>query len=147
MIFCIFAMSVFLILALSGSIYRNISDIASEGRDERIALSYIRTKIRNADSAGSVSISSFGGRPALALEEDIGESVFVTYIYLYEGWVHELFHERNPGQGFFSPGDGRPVIRAASLSFYELDSGLIKVSTDYGSLLIYPRSSRERGTS
>ena len=140
MIFCVFAISVFLVLILSGSIYRNMADTAGEGQNERIALSYIRTRIRKTDGAGSISVGSFHDLSVLSLEETLGERVFVTYIYLYDGWIHELFHER--GQDFL-PRDGIALVRADSLSFEEVEEGLIRVSTDYKSLLIYPRSSRK----
>ena len=142
MIFCTFAVSVFLVLILSGSIYRNMADISSDGQNERIALSYIRTKIRNTDSAGGVSVDNFQGVPALALEEYIGGSTFVTFIYHYNGWIHELFHERGH---YFLPGDGVAVVRVDSLEFEEVEEGLIRVVTDHGSLLIYPRSGQKAG--
>ena len=139
MIFCIFAVSVLLVLMLSGSTYQNIIETSRDGQNERIALSYIRTKVRNTDTANSVNVSDFNGLPALSLEEVFWDTTFVTYIYLYDGWVHELFHER--GQNFL-PRDGVPVIRADSLSFEEVEGGLIRVATDVGSLLLYPRSVR-----
>ena len=140
MIFCVFALSVLLVLMLSGSTYRNMTDIAREGQNERIALSYIRTKIRNADSAGSVSLSDFHGTAALSLKEVFGGTTFVTLIYLYDGWIHELFHEKG---NEFMPADGVPIIRVASLDFEENENGLLRVTTDFGSLLIFPRSAAE----
>jgi len=140
MIFVVFAVSVLLVLMLSGSTYQNMIEISSEGQNERIALSYIRTKVRNADSAGSVYVSKFNDLTALSLVETFGGTTFVTYIYLYDGWIHELFHER--GQDFL-PQHGVPVIRADSLSFETVDGGLISVVTDFGSLLIFPRSASE----
>jgi len=137
MIFCVFAVSVFLVLMLSGSTYRNIADISSEGRDDRIAMSYIRTKVRNADSAGSIYVSEFHGLSALSLEEYFGGNTFVTHIYAYDGWIFELFHVAGVE---FTPEDGVPIIRADYLSFEEIAGGLIRVSTDSGSLFIYPRS-------
>ena len=142
LIFCVFAMSVFLVLILGASIYSNMAEKAFEGQNERIALSFVRTRVRNADSADSISVGDFQGFPALSFEEDLGGRIFVTYIYLYNGWVHELFHERGH---YFSPGDGDRMIQADSLSFEKIDGGMIRVSTDYGSLLIFPRSSQKEG--
>ena len=138
LIFCVFASSVFLVLMLGGSTYQNMINISNEGQNERIVVSYIRTKIRNTDSADSISVGTFDGHSTLFIEENFGGSTFVTLIYLYNGWVKELFHEK--GQNFL-PQDGMPIIRADSLAFEELSGGLIRVITDYGSLIIYPRSS------
>ena len=138
MIFCIFAVSVFLVLMLSGSTYANMTDISAEGQNERIALSYIRTKIRKSDTANAVYISDFNGMPSINLSENIGEREFVTRIYFYDGWLRELFHET----GFdFELIDGVPLIKVNNISFEEVENGLIRITTDYASTLILPRSS------
>jgi len=137
MIFCVFAASVFFVIIFSGSIYRNIVDISKHGQNERIALSYIRTKVKNADSAGGITLSNFNGLSALSLEEVFEERTFVTYIYLYEGWIYELFHEKGLD---FLPTQGVPIIKAESLYFESVDKDLIRASTNFGSLLIYLRS-------
>ena len=141
MIFCVFAVSVLLVLILSGSAYGNMTEISGEGRNERIVLSYIRTRVRNTDSAGSVYIREINGLSALSLEEVLFDRTFITYIYLYNGWVRELFHEK--GLDDFAPEDGVPIIRAGSLDFEVIENGLIRVSTEYGSTLIFPRSAIE----
>ena len=137
MVFCVFAVSVFLVLMLSGSTYANMVDISSTGQDERIALSYIRTRVRNADEAGSISISDFNGLSALTLSEEFGGINFVTLIYLYNGWVHELFFEEGLD---FRPENGTALIRSNSLNFEFVENGLIRVATDYASFLLLPRS-------
>jgi len=139
MIFCVFAMSVFLVLMLSASTYRNMVDISNEGQNERVAMSYIRTKIRKADTAGAISVSDFNGVSALSLVEEVGGRNFVTLIYYHEGWLNELFHE--VGFDYFAPGDGIPIIRVDSLRFDMIDDSLIRITTDKESLLITPRSS------
>jgi len=139
LIFCGFAISVLLVLLLSGSIYQNISDMTREGEGERIALSYIRTRIRNFDQAGAISVGEFNGIPALLFEEELGGNHFTTTIYIYDGWVRELFHETAVP---FEPEDGTPLIRADYLGFEEIDD-IIKISTGFGSILISPRSMPE----
>ena len=137
MIFCAFALSVFLVLMLSGSTYQNMNEIAREGQNERIVLSYVRTKIRTLDSAGSVSVGNVGEASALLLREELYGRSFVTAIYFYDGWVRELFAE--DGKDFL-PQSGVPVIRADSLRFEVVGDGLIRASTDLKTLLISPRS-------
>jgi len=136
-IFCIFAGSVMLVVMLSGGAYANINEIANESREERILLSYIRTKIRNTDTAGAVSVGEFHGLNALFLEENIGGRDFITKIYLYNGAVHELFFEC--GETFL-PEDGAVIIRTDYLRFSEAENGLIQVCTTLGSAFILPRA-------
>ena len=137
LIFCVFATSVFLVLMLGASTYQNMSEISGQGQNERVLLSYIRTKIRNADSGGRIYISSHHGIPALSIGEVLDDRYFVTLIYLYDGWVRELFHEEGLD---FMLGESIPVIRVDSLEFENAENGLIRVSTDYGSMLILPRT-------
>jgi hypothetical protein len=137
MIFCVFAVTVLVVLMLAGSTYKNMTDISRDGHDERTALSYIWTKVKNLDSEGQITVDYFGGASALCFVEVFGDYTYETLIYLQDGWVYELFHER----GFeFYPEDGTPIVRSNSLNFEIIDNGLIRASTDYGSLLILPRS-------
>ncbi|MCL2575147.1 MAG: DUF4860 domain-containing protein [Defluviitaleaceae bacterium] len=138
MVFCIFAVSVFLVLILSASTYSNINDIASEGQNERIVLSYIRTKIRQNDRADAITITDFHGQAALSMHEDINGRNFYTLIYYYNGGVYELFYESGLE---FLPQDGIRIIGIDYLSFEIIEEGLLRVNTNYGSTLILPRSS------
>ena len=135
--FCVFAISVFLVLILSGSAYRNMVDMSAYGQNERIALSYIRTKIRQTDMANSISIQDFGGVPALTLFETIGTTEFATRIYYHYGWLHELFHETDL---HFRPGDGIRVVPIERLEFFELENGLIEVATNHGYVQLMTRT-------
>ncbi|MCL2386597.1 MAG: DUF4860 domain-containing protein [Defluviitaleaceae bacterium] len=137
-IFAVFAASVLLVIMLSGSTFANITEISQAGQHERILLSYIRTKIRNTDNAGAVSVGYFNGISALFLEENLNNRDFVTVIYLYDGLVRELFHEQG---NELSPEEGVAIISTDSLIFEAVDGGLIRVCTDIGSFLIFPRSS------
>ena len=137
MIFCAFAMSVFLVLMLSASIYSNMVEKSNEFQNERIALSYIRTMIRSADRENVISVGSFHGLSALILEEEFEGFAFVTKIYHYNGWLHELFMEQ--GENFL-PADGMPIIRSDYLEFAINDHGMVQASNGFGTILISPRS-------
>jgi len=137
MIFCVFAISVFLVLMLSANTYRTMMDISQDGQDQRIALSYVRTKIRSTDAMGNINIINFHGVTALAVEEEIGDRRFVTYIYSYHGYIREIFME--VGQNFL-PRDGMRMIRSDDIYFRWVNDILIEISTPNYSLLVYPRS-------
>jgi hypothetical protein len=81
-------------------------------------------------------VHDFGGIPALSLYETFGETVYVTRIYPFNGWLYELFYETELEM---QPEDGTPIIRVDSLLFEQLDEGLIRVSTCTGNVLAYPR--------
>ena len=137
LMFCFFSVSVFLVLMLSGNAYQNMNEITGKGQNERAVLSYIRTKIRNHDHAGGISVGIFGESPALIIEENIDGRYFLTLIYYYDGWARELFFQAGLS---LDPGAGTPLVRVGSLYFEELGSGLIRAATEFGSTLILPRS-------
>jgi len=135
-VFSIFAFSVLMVLMLGASVYRNINDISRDGQDERMVLSYVRTKIKNNDVAGSVYVDDFSGVTALFIDEKVGDTDFVTVIYNYDGWLYELFSETSLE---FSPGTGVRIAGIDNMRFDEVDHGLIKVSAGDFSILLSPR--------
>jgi len=137
LIFCVFATSVFLVIMLSGSTYQRMNEITADGQNERIVLSYIRTKIRNADVDGAVVVSDYNGVSALSISEHIEDRVFITYIYFYDGWVYELFHEQGSS---FALDEAVPILQVGSLEFTQIEDNLIQVTTNKGIMLIHPRS-------
>jgi hypothetical protein len=135
-IFCIFAVSVLLVLMLGASTYQNMTEISREGQTERTVLSYIRTKVKNDDDAGKVNIVDFHGLSALSFEEELGGVLYRTLIYHYDGWVYELFSEAEID---FYPDTGVRIIRINDLSFEKQEHGLLRVSAGGMSTLISPR--------
>ena len=135
-IFCVFAISVLLVLMLSADMYKKMTDISREGYDDRTGLSYIWTKVKNNDNAGKIHIGDFNGVPALCFDEEFSDVTYTTRVYFYDGWVMELFSE--VGIDFLLE-DGAQLIQIDDLVFEELEYGLIKVSSGGNSLLISPR--------
>ena len=142
MIYCVYALSVLVVLMLGGNVYKNMTAISREGYNERTCLSYIWTKLKNNDDGGMITVGQFGGVSALLLNEVYGDTVYQTRIYLHDGWVYELFCEEGMD---FDPEDGMQMIRADSLGFEMLDSGMIKVTSGAESVLVYPRTNAAAG--
>ena len=140
-IFCVFAVSVLMVLMLGASIYKNMTDLTRDGQDESTTLAFVWTKVKNCDEAGSIYIDDFYGRSALCFDEVLGGTVYQTLIYHFNGWVYELFCEKGLG---LRPEDGIQIIRIGELEFKELDYGLIKIVTGDKSLLVSPRGGNAR---
>ena len=135
-IFSVFALSVLMVLMLGAGVYKNMTEISREGQDERIVLSFIWTKIKNGDEAGSVYTGDFYGGSALFFDKDYNGAPYRTVIYHYDGWLYELFSE--VGYEFF-PEDGARVFEISNLSFEDAEYGMIKVTAGDRSLLVSPR--------
>lgn len=136
LIFCIFAISVLMVLMLGASTYKNMTEISRDGQDERAALSYVWSKVKNSDDDGGISIGYFHGLPALCFDEEVASTLYRTMIYLYDGWIYELFSEADLD---FYPEDGVKIIRVEHLKFEQINHGMIKVSSGEYSMLISPR--------
>ncbi|MCL2201816.1 MAG: DUF4860 domain-containing protein [Oscillospiraceae bacterium] len=139
-IFCIFAVSVLMVLMLGASIYQNMTEISRENQEERTVLSYIRTKIRNNDENWRIYIGEFAGLPALVYDEEFDGRQFRTVIYHYNGWLYELFTE--VGLELF-PTDGKQIMELGGISFEECGYGMIRVTSGPKSLMIYQRTSAQ----
>ena len=141
MIFCIFAASVLVSLMFGGSIYKNMTDISNENYEENICLSYIWMKVKNSDESDSIYTGTFQDISVLCLDENYDGITYQTMIYLYDGWVRELFTEL----GYeFNLEFGEPVARAESLFFETIENGLIKATVNGSeSIFIFPRSKNE----
>lgn len=135
-IFSVFATSVLVVLMLGGSIYKNISKTVQESFHERTSFSYIWSKVKNGDTSMGIRVGEFHELPALYLEENFDGVTYLTAIYLYDGWIRELVSEEGLG---FTPEAGMEILEAGSLDFEQLEGGLIRVTIDGKSLLIYPR--------
>ena len=136
-IFCVFAMSVLMVLMLGASIYNEIVDTSREGDEPRTALSYIWTKVKNNDSVDVIRIGDFQGSSALFLDEVYGDTTYSTSIYHYNGWIYELFCEVGLE---FDRESGTPVLKVSDLTFNEIDEGLIKVTSGSMNLMLSPRA-------
>jgi len=137
-VFSIFAFSVLMVLMLGAGVYRNINDISRAEQHEHTAVSYIWTKIKNFDDKEAIETGDFGGVPAIFINETLGDTDYRTAIYVYDGWLHELFSETALD---FSPQSGRRIVQADNMSFNETDNGLIEISIGNKKLVLYPRAS------
>jgi hypothetical protein len=123
-LFGVFAASMLSTLLAGARVYRGVADALEESYAERSCLSYIAAKIRHADTAGAVSLISFGDGDALVLSETIDGDEYGTVIYLYRGVVRELFTQLPLA---FGPETGSEVLPAQSLRFSWLSGNLLRV--------------------
>jgi hypothetical protein len=136
-VFGIFAFSVLMVLMLGAGIYRSMNEISQEGQNERLVLSYVRTKVKNYDGADRIHIGHFHGIPALTIDERIGDEVYQTLIYHYDGWLYELYSETPQ---FFAPEEGMKILEIDNLVYSEeQQGGFIRITTGDLYIILSPR--------
>lgn len=99
------ASAVFTLAAAGSQTYLRLTAKQGQAADLRTGLSYLDVQVRKHDLKQSLNIrpDPFGSQPALAIEQDIEGEMYVTWIYLLDGYLCELFvaqdAEVNPEMG------------------------------------------------
>ena len=126
-LFGVFAVCVLLVLLQGARCYERLTRRGQDSYNERTAVQYIITRVRQADAAGAVSLGMTDGIQTLQLTESIDGENYVTRVYCYNGEIRELFSAE---KFTFSPQDGQSIIAAEDLGF-ELDGSLLKINIVY----------------
>lgn len=104
-----------LLIAAGVGVYRRVLANTQESYALRTPAAYITQKVRRYAEEGAVYTGRLTDVPALILEEEIDGRTYVTYLYASDGFLRELFTEKeNTG---FSPEAGSAVTPLKSLSF------------------------------
>jgi hypothetical protein len=112
-----------MVLMLGVNIYGNIQKSANAGFNDRVCLSYITAKIHSNDKANVVEVGNFDGIPALFMYQDFDGTTYNTILYAYEGWLMELFSEKD----LLPPESGTPVLEIESVFFESVKPNLLSV--------------------
>ena len=118
------ALSISVIIAGS-AVYEKISDNMDANYDRRVTFSYLATKIRQNDSAGSIYVEEKDGTNMIAIKE----TDEVTYIYYYEGYIREILLslESDGSTVDFDLYWGDEIIKAEGFEF-KFNNGNIEMS-------------------
>lgn len=136
-----FAVSSLLVLLLSAHIYSEQTTQAQENYYTHTPLSYISEKVRQHDTKDSIAIETLDGLDCLALHTASGDVTYTTYLYVYDGWLKELYAKDGAS---FSPAAGKNVIEASDFTIINLDEHLYRISITDSSGTITTRILSER---
>ncbi len=112
--------SIFVIL-IGAKQYHSIADRMTENYETRTATSYLVEKFHQFDGSGSVSQVDIEGIPAISLSQEVGESTYYTYIYVYDGYLREITVAEGTT---FSPAAAEQLVEASSLTITAYTSNL-----------------------
>lgn len=90
-LFFVFAFSALTVILLATNIYREATESSSLNYTAGTSLSYIGEKIRQNDQSDAVSIGSIDGCESLILKQNRNGENYLTYIYVNQGNLSELF--------------------------------------------------------
>ena len=113
-LFLIFAVCVLAVLLTGADVYKRLVDRDQTSYDQRTAVSFLATKVRQADSLDMVTVRKYEGQDVLVLSEEIDGSRYETWIYCYDGYIRELFAASGAGLPLDA---GDKVLAMKALSF------------------------------
>ena len=82
-------------MLISMKIYTNAQNKVTENRLNRIVVNYILTKLKCNDKENGITIGKFNDIDAIFLNEDIEGCIYTTVLYVYDGYLRELFCEED----------------------------------------------------
>ena len=129
LLLCVFALMILSVLLGGAGAYQRLTARGQESYDSRSCAQYVATKLRQAPSAESVELRSFGGSDCLCIIEEIEGAEYITRVYCHDGWIRELF---TLAEGDFAPEDGEKILEAEALEL-SLENELVRVTVTGGS--------------
>lgn len=129
-LFLVFTLSALFVILFAARTYQRIVEQSNSEYDKSTALNYISRKIYAADEYGNISTGKLNNEiEALTINEDINGSPYITYIYVYDGALRELFTANNGNE--INPMGGT-VLFAADSFIPEIDGNLLSLTITKG---------------
>lgn len=131
-LFAVFAASALMLVVIGANVYQQTVTHMDSHYTERAACAYLTEKLRQNDRSDAVSVGMLEDTPALVLSEEIEGEVFCTYLYLYDGYLKELFVRRDSFAGNSLLAAGQNILPLCAFRVEETAEGLIRLSLDTG---------------
>ena len=131
-LFVVFAASALMLVTIGANIYKQNVVNMSTNFTKRTAYSYLTEKLRQNDTTNAVSIGELEGIKALVLSQQIDGTEYVTYLYLYDGYLKELYVRKDSFSGSALLSAGQDILALTSFHMEEASHHLIKLTLDTG---------------
>ncbi len=127
LLFLIFTLSALGVVMISAQLYRSIVNKAGSVLDADIASNYIVEKFRSQDESDKIKVSDFKGHDAVKLIQDGSEGTFVTCIYVYDGYLRELYVKESELESC-SEDSGVTILEIKEMDIEELAENVLEVN-------------------
>ena len=122
-LFCVFAAAAFILVMIGIHAYQTTVTDMQDTYSTRTAISYVAEKLRQNDTAGSVSLGEVEGRTAIVLSNDRGGTTYLTYIYADDETLYELT-VREGTRATLSLGD--PILDVRNFNITDAGGGFFE---------------------
>lgn len=124
-LFTVFAITAFLLILIGAKHYQHTADSMDANYESRTISSYLTEKIRQNDSASSISITELEDTPALAIASIENDTTYITYIYYYNEALREIMVTEN---SVFSLDSGQEIIQTGGFHAEFEAKDLLKIT-------------------
>ncbi len=131
-IFVIILLGIFLVFLLmmllfNSQAYRTAVEGNQENNNLYTASAYVTEKFRQHDTTQSVYLGSLGDTPALCMTDTIEGNAYITYIYLMNNELKELFTAKNNTP---SPEMGTTIADLKAFQAEQTPEGFFRISME-----------------
>lgn len=127
-LFLVFTLSALFIILFAARTYQHIVKESAEQYDSSTSAAYLVQKIHAGDSMYNISLCNIEGTDGIRLHQYIEDQPFVTYIYVYDGYLRELFTGEDNDTVSLSA--GTPLFAARGFSASYIKDGLLTITVD-----------------
>ncbi|MCR5775794.1 MAG: DUF4860 domain-containing protein [Lachnospiraceae bacterium] len=126
-LFLVFTLSVLCFVAFSAKLYKNIVHQSESSMDTDIAARYMIEKFRSHDELGSIKIADFKGHEAVRLENRVKDELYITYIYVYDGYLREIYAPESELDNY-EEDSGTEILEIKDMSTEMISDNLVRFS-------------------
>lgn len=126
-LFALFLLFLLLFLLFGAKVYQASVKGNNENNNLYTAASYLTTKFRQHDTQERIFSGTCMEQPALCMEDTIDGKTYVTYIYLLNGELKELFTASNISP---VPEMGTDIAQLKNFSVEETPEGFYSISLE-----------------
>ncbi len=136
-LFTVFAITAFLLILIGAKQYKHTANSMDANYESRTISSYLTEKIRQNDTADTISVCELKGTQAIALKTIENDATYVTYIYYYNEALREIMVNDT---SVFSLEAGQEIIKTGGFYPEYEEEDLLKISittTEGNSMQLY----------
>lgn len=124
-LFFVFSAAAFVVLLMAANIYQNLVTDSNTSFEQETAFAYITGKIRQNDTGGTehIYLGDFDGHEALAIEQNYDGGSYITYIYVADGALKEIFLQEGTQATATS---GTTILPIDNLEMEKISDGLFQ---------------------
>lgn len=128
LIFLLFTICIVSVLYAGSHVYNNIATKETEDYQQNIALHYFVEKVHQGKTKEAIQLVELDNTPALAIYQEYNEEQYVTYIYLDQQNIKELFIKITDT---VTKADGNTIMNVKDLQMEKINTTCLHITVTF----------------